>query len=76
MDTGKAMALIAIAATVVALFMLWKARSAAATSDADAHKRHAIAAGVVAAIAGFLYYRRRTVIDNIASQYLISPDDF
>lgn len=76
MISEKAMLTVALAALVLALFMAWRCRTTKCPYDADKYQRFAVAAGVVAAVAGFLHYRRRSVIDGIASQYLISPDDF
>lgn len=74
MDSGTAMVTIAIAGLVAALFMGWKARTAPSADKAEEFNRFAVMAGIIAAVAGFLHYRRTAVIQTLASQYLL--DDF
>ena len=75
-STANFTATIALAAVVAAVFMGWKARAAASADDKEKYQRTAIAAAAVAGVAAFLYYRHKSVMNNIASQYLISVDDF
>lgn len=72
MDSGNAMATLAIVGLVAALFMGWKARTAPDAAKAEEYKRFAIVAGIIAAVGGFLHVRRRSVIQSIANQYLFS----
>lgn len=77
LDAGKAMLLIAVAALVGAAYMYWKSQQKdVPAADAAKYQRYAMIAAVVAAVAGFLHHRRKVVVSNVASQYLISPNDF
>lgn len=73
-DAGVAMALIAVVSVVAAMWMVWKAKKSSVRTEGEMHLRHAVVAAVIGGIAAFLFYRRRNVMENVASQYLISGD--
>lgn len=65
-------AIAALAGAVFAGYKMQQAQKSGNTTDADKFKKLAMAAGAVAALAGFMYYRKSKSIDTLANQYLVS----